>query len=87
MLEDLGDETLLDKIRSGSNEFGGEKKFLYEKVIDELPKFQISAAKEMRTAIRRMAKLPRGARCLNPSFSSTASAALRRNPDLKVDEA
>src|SRR4030095_6893903 len=47
LLEDLGDETLLDKIRSGSDEFDQEKKSLYEKVITELPKFQLTAGKDI----------------------------------------
>src|SRR4030095_12801203 len=47
LLEDLGDETLLDKIKSGSGEFDQEKKSLYKKVISELPKFQVTAGKEI----------------------------------------
>jgi aminoglycoside/choline kinase family phosphotransferase len=47
LLEDLGDETLLDKIKSGTGEFDEENKLLYKKVIEVLPKFQISAGKDI----------------------------------------
>lgn len=46
ILEDLGDETLLDRISDGK-EFGSSKTGLYKTVIEELPKFQIRAGKNI----------------------------------------
>lgn len=44
ILEDLGDETLLNRISDGK-EFDSAKTGLYKTVIEELPKFQITAGK------------------------------------------
>jgi aminoglycoside/choline kinase family phosphotransferase len=44
LLEDLGDETLSIRIKSNWDEGAEEKKALYKKAIDELPKFQVSMA-------------------------------------------
>ncbi len=46
ILEDLNDETLFNRISDGS-EFNVTKVSLYKKVIEELPKFQITAGKEI----------------------------------------
>ncbi len=46
LLEDLGDESLFDRISAG-NSFDDEKKGLYKRVFEELPKFQITAGKDI----------------------------------------
>ncbi len=46
ILEDLGDETLLKRL-SDEKGFNDDKILLYKKVIDELPKFQITAGKDI----------------------------------------
>ncbi|MEO8513993.1 MAG: phosphotransferase [Ignavibacteria bacterium] len=46
ILEDLGDETLLKRLSDGKV-FNNVKFLLYKKVIDELPKFQVTAGKEI----------------------------------------
>ena len=45
ILEDLGDETLLNRINNSEDGFGIKQTELYKRVIDELPKFQVTAAK------------------------------------------
>ncbi|MBZ0202395.1 MAG: phosphotransferase [Ignavibacteria bacterium] len=46
LLEDLGDESLFNRITSGDS-FNDEKKDLYKRVFEELPKFQITAGKDI----------------------------------------
>ncbi len=46
ILEDLGDETLLKRL-SDEKGFNDDKILLYKKIIDELPKFQVTAGKDI----------------------------------------
>lgn len=47
MMEDLGDTTLLNKLKSGAGGFGETELSLYKNVIGELLKFQIEAGKNI----------------------------------------